>query len=102
MSNFNDQLTITLDLKYSKYINKKSSICIYNNCMKKSCFNYVNTKKRLYYNTHKLNNMININDINRTCIVDNCMIRASYNYNTKQKPIYCNKHKLDNMCNIVN
>lgn len=102
MIDFNEQIIIILDLKYSKYINKKSLICINNKCNKRACFNYKDTQQRLYCNIHKLNNMININDINRICIIDNCVIRATYNYNTKQKPIYCNKHKLDNMHNIIN
>lgn len=101
MDNFKDLLTIVLDLKYSKYINKKSSNCIYNNCIKIACFNYKIAKKRLYCNKHKLDSMININDIKRTCIIENCPIRAIYNYYAEKKPLYCNKHKLENMINIT-
>ena len=99
---FTDLINIILDLKYSKYINKKSSICISKDCYLKASFNYLNNKKRLYCNNHKLDNMININDIKRSCIEPKCLIRASYNYKNKDKPIYCNKHKLDNMINIIN
>ena len=101
MDNFKDLLTIVLDLKYSKYINKKSSNCIYNNCIKIACFNYKIAKKRLYCNKHKLDSMININDIKRTCIIENCPTRAIYNYYAEKKPLYCNKHKLENMINIT-
>jgi hypothetical protein len=101
MNNFIDQITIILDLNYSKYINKKLSNCIYNNCMKIACFNYNHTKKRLYCNKHKLDSMVNINDIKRTCIIENCSTRAIYNYYAEKKPLYCNKHKLENMINIT-
>jgi hypothetical protein len=101
MNNFFDQITIILDLNYSKYINKKPSNCIYNNCMKIACFNYNHTKKRLYCNKHKLDSMVNINDIKRSCIIENCPTRAIYNYYAEKKPLYCNKHKLENMINIT-
>jgi hypothetical protein len=100
MDSFKDSLTIILDLKYSKYINKKSGLCVNINCYKRACFNYINTKKRLYCNIHKFDNMININDIKRLCIIPECNIRSIYNYKNEKKPIYCNKHKLDNMVNI--
>lgn len=101
MNSFNDSLTIILDLKYSKYINKKSSICIYNGCKTRACFNYLNKSKVLYCFKHKLNNMININDIKRQCIIDDCNIRAIYNFSNIKKAIYCKKHKLENMINII-
>jgi hypothetical protein len=101
MENFKDLLVIILDLKYSKYINKKSYICIYKDCSVSACFNYIYNKKRLYCNKHKLNNMININDIKRFCIIDKCMIRACYNYETENNGIYCKTHKLKNMINVL-
>lgn len=45
MENFKDLLVIILDLKYSKYINKKSYICIYKDCSVSACFNYIYNKK---------------------------------------------------------
>jgi len=102
MENFKDLLVIILDLKYSKYINKKSCICIYKDCNVSACFNYIYNKQRLYCNKHKLDNMININDIKRSCIIDNCNIRPIYNYENEKKGIYCNKHKLNNMINVLN
>lgn len=101
MENFKDLLTIILDLKYSKYIKKKSCICIYNSCNTRASFNNLNNSKVLYCSKHKLNYMININDIKRHCVIDNCNIRASYNFSNIKKPIYCKKHKLENMINII-
>jgi hypothetical protein len=37
---FKDLVTIILDLKYSKFINKKSNICIHKDCKKQASFNY--------------------------------------------------------------
>lgn len=101
MENFKELLIIILDLKYSTFIKKKSCICINNKCNKHACFNYKNKKKRLYCNTHKLKNMININDIKRSCIISDCYTRAIYNYKNNKCGIYCNKHKLKNMINIT-
>jgi hypothetical protein len=60
MNNFTDLLTYILDLKYSKFINKKSNICIHKDCFKYSCFNYINKKISKYCKNHKLHNMVDI------------------------------------------
>jgi hypothetical protein len=101
MTEFSNLLTIVLDLKYYKFIKKKSNICIYNSCKTRACFNYLNKSKVLYCSTHKLNNMININDIKRQCIIDMCNIRAIYNFSNIKKPIYCKQHKLEHMINVI-
>lgn len=97
MNSFNDSLTIVLDLKYTKYIKKKSSICIYNGCKTRAYFNYLNKSKVLYCFKHKLNNMINI--VTKKCI--NCKLKIpTYNYKNEKIALYCKNCKLDNMVDI--
>jgi uncharacterized protein YajQ (UPF0234 family) len=99
MDRFNDLLTIIVDLKYSKFINKKSRICIYNNCNKQASFNYINNKLRLYCKNHKLNDMVDIK--NKRCI--KCNIKqALYNYKHEKITLYCNNCKLPDMVDVKN
>jgi hypothetical protein len=60
MIEFKDLLTIILDLKYSKIINKKYNICIHKDCNKYANFNYKNELKALYCKQHKLPDMVDI------------------------------------------
>lgn len=57
MNNFKDKLSIILNIKYSKFINKKAKFCKYNDCEKEASYNFENCKSRIYCNSHKLNNM---------------------------------------------
>ena len=98
MTEFKDLLTIILDLKYSKFINKKYRICINKNCNKSSAFNYKNESKRLYCLSHKLDNMINITS--KKCMYNNCDTGANYNYKNEKIALYCLRHKLTDMIDI--
>jgi hypothetical protein len=100
MTEFKDLLTIILDLKYSKFINKKYRICINKDCNKNPAFNYKNESKRLYCSVHKLDNMIDIKNKIK-CININCNKQPTYNYENEKKPLYCSTHKLIDMINIV-
>jgi uncharacterized protein YajQ (UPF0234 family) len=99
MNNFKDLLSIILDLKYSKYIKKKSNICIYNNCNKQASFNYKNKSKALYCKNHKLTNMIDI--ISKKCIICNDKI-PNFNYKNEKIALYCANCKLTDMIDIKN
>jgi hypothetical protein len=60
-------------------------------------FNYKNETKRLYCNTCKLPDMINVKS--KKCIT--CKIKmASFNYAHKNKTLYCFTCKLPNMVNV--
>jgi len=99
MEEFKDLLTIILDLKYSKFINKKNRICIYFQCNKRANFNYINKKQLLYCSIHRLEDMIDI--AHKKCIT--CNIKQPiFNYKDKFKALYCNDCKLDNMIDIKN
>ena len=98
MDNFKEMLSIVLDIKYSKFIKKKAKFCNYNGCQKEASYNYENNKNRIYCNSHKLNNMVNVGV--KICIFENCKVRASFNYEEEKIPIYCVTHKLDNMFDI--
>ena len=99
MTEFNDLLTIILDLKYSKFINKKYRICIYNGCFKQASVNYLNKSKALYCSTHKLDNMVDIKS--KKCIKCNIK-RPSFNYKNEKKALYCSDCKLNDMFDIKN
>lgn len=99
MAEFKDLLTIILDLKYSKFVNKKYRICIYFQCNKRANFNYKNKKQLLYCQSHKQFNMINVGQ--NKCIKCNSKIPA-FNYKNEFKALYCADCKLDNMINIRN
>ncbi len=98
MDNFEDILSIVLDIKYSKFIKKKSKFCNYNECQKEASYNYKNNKIRLYCKSHKLNNMINVGV--KICIYKNCKVRATFNYENEKNPLYCVTHKLNNMFDV--
>ena len=97
MIEFNDLLTILLDLKYSKFIKKKSNTCINAGCYKHSNFNYKYKPNTLYCKTHKLNNMINIKS--KKCITCNIK-RPSFNYKNEKILLYCRDCKLNDMIDI--
>jgi hypothetical protein len=98
MENFTDLLTIVLDLKYSKFINKKCRICIYNGCTKRMNFNYLNCKKALYCKEHKLNDMVDV--LHLKC--DKCnATRPTFNYEYESKPLYCKRCALPDMIDIT-
>jgi uncharacterized protein YajQ (UPF0234 family) len=99
MIEFKDLLTIILDLKYSKIINKKYNICIHNDCNKHTCFNYKNKSKALYCKQHKLPDMVDIK--HKKCITCNIK-RPNFNYKNELKGLYCNDCKLPDMVDIIN
>ena len=51
----------------------------------------------IFCNDHKLENMVNINNI---CKHEKCSIKAKFNYESEKKGLYCSKHKLTNMIEI--
>lgn len=65
MGNFSDSLKIILDLHYSKFIKKKSRICIFKDCNKSASYNYLNKTKCLYCSKHKSADMFDV--INKRC-----------------------------------
>ncbi len=80
---------------------------IHNTCMKEGCkkrpnFNYEEEIKALYCNTHKKDNMINVNNKNKICIEDGCKKEGIFNYENKIKGLYCKSHKKDEMVDVKN
>jgi hypothetical protein len=64
-------------------------------CDKTPVFNYVNEKKGIYCNEHKLENMVDVQS--KKCL--KCNKHANYNFKGEYA-IYCNEHKLENMINV--
>ena len=57
-------------------VNKK---CIHINCIKRPCFNYDNETKGKYCFEHKLEGMIDIENIKKICKTYLCRTRSSKN-----------------------
>ena len=77
---------------------KPSNICVFDDCDKRSSFNFENKKKALYCSKHKLNDMINVKD--KRCL--NCDKQPIYNYKNEKNGLYCNQHKLPDMIDVKN
>jgi len=87
---------------------KKTVRCIHidkesnKQCVVNAAFNYEGELRRLYCDTHKLHNMINI--ITKKCefITENnkCNTTAKFNYDGTKIGIFCDTHKLKDMINI--
>lgn len=76
--------------------------CIFeNNCENTAMYNYETETKRLYCKKHKLENMIDLANLNNLCNHKECKYYAIYNEENEEKPLYCKFHKTDNMiCKI--
>lgn len=79
-------------------VNLKEGKCIYDGCNKKASYNYYYETKRLYCATHKLLNMVDIN--NKKCKFKGCKKRPTFNYPDKKERLFCYIHKLPNMVNV--
>ena len=73
-------------------------MCIFNNCTKRSYYNYETEEKPEYCSEHKLSGMIDIRS--KKCLHPNCNVQPNYNYENETKASYCVKHKLTGMINI--
>ena len=81
-----------------KNINITNTKCNFENCDKKSIYNYASELRGFMCKKHKLENMINVKT--KRCIGEYCMKQPSFNYPNEKTILYCNDHKLVGMINI--
>jgi len=81
-------------------IDVKNKSCENIGCIKLPVFNYINSQKPRFCNSHKLTGMVNIKD--KTCEFENCTTIPIFNYPDENFAIYCNKHKLTGMVDVKN
>ena len=74
-------------------------MCIFEDCSKRSCYNYETEDKPLYCSEHRKNGMVNL--INKKCLHPDCKVIPNYNYENETKSSYCASHKLSGMVNIT-
>ena len=84
--------------KEKDMINVKDYICIYENCINPSYYNYIGLKEKLYCNEHKLENMINVKS--KLCKHQGCSKQPLFNYKNEKEALYCFEHKEINMFDI--
>ena len=86
---------------YEKNKERKGKCVFENSCEKWAMYNYETETKPIYCKTHKVDNMINLANINNLCKYENCKYYALYNLENEDKPLYCKFHKIENMeCKI--
>ena len=83
----------------NKHNDVSKKVCMYRNCSKHPCFNYINKKNGIYCFDHKLENMINVQ--RKKCEQIGCIKGPKFNQPDKTKGVYCFEHKLENMVNVV-
>jgi hypothetical protein len=80
-------------------LKKKYKICNFENCKKKSTFNYRNEKIPIFCKDHSLDGMIDVK--NKRCNHTDCEKIPNYNYVNEKNAIFCKDHSLDGMINVV-
>ena len=86
---------------YEKNKERKGK-CIYeNNCDKWAMYNCETETQPLYCKKHKLDNMIDLVNLNKLCIFEECKYYALYNYENEDKPLYCKFHKNEEMICLI-
>ena len=84
--------------KLHKMRNVSNDMCIFENCLTKSYYNFKGEKRGIYCARHKLFEMVNV--VDKCCKYDGCNMRPLYNFAHEVDGEYCYKHKVNNMVNV--
>jgi hypothetical protein len=71
-------------------------MCIFEDCTKRSCYNYETEEKAQFCSEHRKTGMINL--INKTCL--DCKKQPVYNKEGETNGLYCFKHKKEGMIDV--
>ena len=76
-------------------------MCIFEDCTKRSCYNYETEEKAQFCSEHRKNGMINFKKFKHKKCLD-CNKIPTFNVKGETKAIFCAEHKKEGMVNVIN